>query len=83
MECLHGKAASYNLLEGIYANAIAQEVVRLVESCNGCQVGHPSQRLVKGTGTITWRPSLKPLMTAAMYVWSGKYATETMSVFDH
>jgi hypothetical protein len=44
MECLHGKAASYNLLEGIYANAIAQEVERLcVESCNGCQVGHLSQ----------------------------------------
>jgi hypothetical protein len=37
----------------------------------------------KGTGTITWRPSLKPLMTAAMYVWSGKYDTEKMSVFDH
>ena len=44
MECLHGKAASYNLLEGIYANAVAQEVERLcVESCNGCQVGHLSQ----------------------------------------
>jgi hypothetical protein len=44
MECLHGKTASYNLLEGIYANAVAQEVERLcVESCNGCQVGHPSQ----------------------------------------
>ena len=26
MECLHGKAASYNLLEGIYANAVPQEV---------------------------------------------------------
>jgi hypothetical protein len=37
----------------------------------------------KGTGTITWRPSLKPLITAAMYVWSGKYDTEKMSVFDH
>ena len=45
MECLHGKATSYNLLEGIYANGVAQEVERLcVESCNGCQVGHPSQR---------------------------------------
>jgi hypothetical protein len=45
MACLHGKAAFYNLLEGIYANAVAQEVGRLcVESCNGCQVGHPSQR---------------------------------------
>ena len=47
MECLHaGKAASYiNLLEGIYANAVAQEVERLcVESCNGCQVDHLSQR---------------------------------------
>ena len=46
MECLHVKAASYNLLEGIYANAVAQEVERLcVESCNdGCQAGHPSQR---------------------------------------
>jgi hypothetical protein len=45
MECLHGKAASYNLLEGIYANAVAQEVERLcVESCSGCQVGHPSQK---------------------------------------
>jgi hypothetical protein len=44
MECLHGKAASYNLLEGIYANAVAQEVERLcVKSCNGCQAGHPSQ----------------------------------------
>jgi hypothetical protein len=44
MECLHGKAASYNLLEGIYANAVAQEVERLcVESCNGCQVGHISK----------------------------------------
>jgi hypothetical protein len=44
MECLHGKAASYNLLEGIYANAVAQEVERFcMESCNGCQVGHPSQ----------------------------------------
>ena len=32
-------------MEGIYANAVAQEVERLcVESCNGCQVGHPSQR---------------------------------------
>ena len=45
MECLHDKAASYNLLEGIYANAVAQEVERLcVESCSGCQVGHPSQK---------------------------------------
>ena len=45
MACLHGKAASYNLMEGIYANAVAQEVERLcVESCNGCQAGHPSQR---------------------------------------
>jgi hypothetical protein len=45
MACLHGKAASYNLLEGIYANAVAQEVERLcVESCNGCQAGQPSQR---------------------------------------
>jgi hypothetical protein len=45
MAFLHGKAASYNLLEGIYANAVAQEVERLcVESCNGCQAGHPSQR---------------------------------------
>ena len=45
MACLHGKTASYNLLEGIYANAVAQEVERLcVESCNGCQAGHPSQR---------------------------------------
>ena len=44
MECLHGKAASYNLLEGIYANAVAQEVERLcVESCNGCRVCHLSQ----------------------------------------
>jgi hypothetical protein len=36
----------YNLLEGIYANAVTQEVERLcVESCNGCpQVGHLSQR---------------------------------------
>ena len=45
MACLHGKAASYNLLEGIYANVVAQEVERFcVESCNGCQAGHPSQR---------------------------------------
>jgi hypothetical protein len=45
MACLHGKAAPYNLLEGIYANAVAQEVQRLcVESCNGCPVGHPCQR---------------------------------------
>ena len=45
MECLHGKTASYNLLEGIYANAVAHEVQKLcVESCNSCQVGHPSQR---------------------------------------
>ena len=44
MECLHGKATSYNLLEGIYANAVAHEVEGLcVNSCNGCQVGHPSQ----------------------------------------
>jgi hypothetical protein len=44
MECLHGKTASYNLLEGIYANAVAHEVQRLcVESCNGCQVSHLSQ----------------------------------------
>jgi hypothetical protein len=44
MECLHGKAASYNLLEGIYANSVAQVVERLcVESCGGYQVGHPSQ----------------------------------------
>jgi hypothetical protein len=44
MECLHGKTASYNLLEEIYANAVAHEVQRLcVESCNGCQIGHPSQ----------------------------------------
>ena len=39
MGCLNGKATSYNLLEGIYANAVAQEVERLcVDSCNGCQV---------------------------------------------
>ena len=45
MACLHGRTTSYNLLEGIYANAVAQEVERFcVESCNGCQVGHPSQR---------------------------------------
>ena len=45
MEWLHGRAWSYNLLEGTYANAVAQEVERLcVESCNGCQVGHSSQR---------------------------------------
>ena len=45
MACLQGKAASYNLLEGIYANVVAQEGGRLcVESCNGCQAGHPSQR---------------------------------------
>jgi hypothetical protein len=38
MACLHGKAASFNLLEGIYANAVPQEVERLcVEFCNGCQ----------------------------------------------
>ena len=37
----HGISASYNLLEGIYANADAHEVQRLcVEFCNGCQVGH-------------------------------------------
>ena len=29
MECLHGKTASYNLLEGIFANAVAHEVQRL------------------------------------------------------
>jgi hypothetical protein len=41
----HGKAASYILLEGRYANAVAHEVERLcVDSCNGCQAGHPSQR---------------------------------------
>jgi hypothetical protein len=34
----------------------------------------------KGTGTITWPPSLKPLMKAAMYVWSGKYAIKKKSV---
>jgi hypothetical protein len=45
MECLHGKAGYYNLWEGTYANAVAQEVERLcVESCNGCHVGHSSQR---------------------------------------
>ena len=45
MECLHGKTASYNLLEGIYANAVAHEVQRFcVESCNGCQIDHLSQR---------------------------------------
>jgi hypothetical protein len=45
MECLHGKTASYDLLEGIYANAVAHEVqILCVESCNGCQVGHLSQR---------------------------------------
>jgi hypothetical protein len=46
MECLHGKTTSYNLLEGIYANAVAHEVQKrfCVESCNGCQVGHLSQR---------------------------------------
>jgi hypothetical protein len=44
MKWLHGKTESYNLLEGIYANAVAHEVQKLcVESCNGCQVGHPSQ----------------------------------------
>ena len=44
MEYLHGKTASYNLLEGIYANEVAHEVQKLcVESCNGCQVGHSSQ----------------------------------------
>ena len=26
MECLHGKAASYNLLERTYANAVAQKL---------------------------------------------------------
>ena len=32
-------------MEGIYANAVAHEVERLcVDSCNGCQAGHPSQR---------------------------------------
>jgi hypothetical protein len=32
-------------LEGIYANAVAQEVeIFCVESCNGCQAGHPIQR---------------------------------------
>jgi hypothetical protein len=32
-------------LKGIYANAVAQEVERFcVESCNGRQAGHPSQR---------------------------------------
>ena len=36
MECLHGR----NI-----CNAVAHEVERLcVDSCNGCQVGHPSQR---------------------------------------
>jgi hypothetical protein len=31
-------------LEGIYANAVAQEVeILCAESCNGCQVGHLSQ----------------------------------------
>ena len=45
MACLHGKTTSYNLLEGIYANVVAHEVERLcVDSCNGCQAGHPSQR---------------------------------------
>ena len=45
MDCLHGKAGSYKLLEGTYANAVPQEVERFcVESCNGCQVGHSSQR---------------------------------------
>jgi hypothetical protein len=33
MECLNGKATSYNLLEGIYANAIAHEVERLCVDC--------------------------------------------------
>ena len=37
----------------------------------------------KGTGTITWPPSLKPLMMAAMYVRNGKYPTEKTSVFEH
>ena len=42
---LHGKATSYNYLEGIYANAVANEVEGpCVDSCNGCQVCHPSQR---------------------------------------
>ena len=41
MECLHGKTASYNLLEGIYANAVAHEVQRLcVESCHLSQRQH-------------------------------------------
>jgi hypothetical protein len=47
------------------------------------QDGMPYPVNSKGTGTITWPPSLKPLMKAAMYVWSGKYATENMSVFEH
>jgi hypothetical protein len=48
MACLHGKVESYNLLEGIYANVVAHEVERLcVDSCNGCQAGHPSQRHVQ------------------------------------
>jgi hypothetical protein len=35
----------FNLLEGIYANAVAHEVHRLcVELCCGCQINHPSQR---------------------------------------
>jgi hypothetical protein len=53
MECLHGKATSYNLLEGIYANAVAHEVERLcVDSCNVCQVGQ-SVILVKGNMTAS------------------------------
>jgi hypothetical protein len=45
MACLHGKTTSYNLLDGIYANAVAHEVERFcVDSCNGCQAVHPSSK---------------------------------------
>ena len=48
MEGLHTKSVSYNqfnLLEGIYANAVACEVHKLcAELCCGCQINHASQR---------------------------------------
>ena len=74
MECLHGKATSYNLLEGIYANAVAHEVERLcVDSCNGCQVGHPSQRqhdcLMMNENERWQMYGLRPIYTVRLVVY--------------
>jgi hypothetical protein len=57
--------------------------LNFVQRARMVQLGRALKK-IEGTGTITWPPSLtKPLMMAAMYAWSGKYATKKTSVFEH